>query len=103
MKFITYDDYSHKYFRIGKALNPELDKRLRAKDSVYDRLVTFSGNTELADLLWETWKRSRNSLFHWFPNEKKVINFNESGENVLLIIQSIDRAFERCKIKLHAQ
>ena len=98
--FISENDYYGKRFRVGKALNPSLEKRLRAKESVYDKIVQFCGGKDLADKMWNTWKVCRNLLFHWFPKEKNAINFDQSKERVALIIETIDAAFEGCKIEL---
>lgn len=95
---ITKKDYFGRRFRIGKALNPSLDRKYR-HHSVYDKLVNFCGGIELADKLWDTWKYSRNLLFHWFPEEKNVISFPQAQDRIELIIDSIDQAFTECKIK----
>jgi polyphosphate kinase 2 (PPK2 family) len=96
--FITQEDYLGKRFRIGKALNPSLEKELRGRESVYDKIVDFCQGKELADTLWETWKMSRNLLFHWFPKEKNAIDFTEAKERVLMILTAMDAAFKECKI-----
>lgn len=96
--FITKDDYYGKRFRVGKALNPALDKHFREKESVYDRIADFCGGKELADGLWRTWKRCRNLLFHWFPNEKNAISYKEAVSKVSLIIDTFDSAFKECKV-----
>jgi hypothetical protein len=97
MKFITEDDYYGKHFRIGKALNPSLEKELR-REGVYDKIVQFCQGRDLADKLWETWKFSRNLTFHWFPNEKNAITLPEAGERIEMIIGAIDQAFRECRI-----
>lgn len=97
--FITRAEYEYKYFRIGKALNPELDKKYRSKESVYDRLVEYCGGPELANTLWDTWRTCRNILFHWFPNERNAVSFEEAKASIRLIIDAIDQAFAECKIK----
>lgn len=96
--FIEEDDFYGKRFRIGRALNPSLDRRYRRKESVYDRLVEFCDGKELAERMWNTWKRARNLLFHWFPNEKNAIDFNEAKERVYLVLDTMDLAFKECKI-----
>lgn len=96
--FISEKEYFGKRFRVGKALNPSLDKRFRKKESVYDRIVDFCGGKELADKLWTTWRQCRNLLFHWFPNEKRAITYSESKEKVQKVIETIDAAFKECKI-----
>ncbi|RLC32965.1 hypothetical protein DRH13_00600 [Candidatus Woesebacteria bacterium] len=98
--FISEDDYYGKRFRVGKALNPSLEKRLRAKESVYDKIVQFCGGKELGNKMWNTWKVCRNLLFHWFPNEKNAINFEQSKKKVALIIETMDASFDGCKIEL---
>lgn len=96
--FITKQQYYYKYFRIGKALNPELEKRLRQRESVYDKIVMHCSGSALADNLWQTWKESRNALFHWFPEEKTVISFVEAKQSINSIIDSMDMAARDCKI-----
>ncbi|MGB6838979.1 MAG: hypothetical protein WBD86_00675 [Microgenomates group bacterium] len=97
--FIDSGDYYGKRFRVGKALNPSLERRLRKKESVYDRIVKFCGGRDLADKMWDTWKSCRNLLFHWFPNEKNAIDFSEAKERVSLVIETIDATFKGCKMK----
>ncbi|KKP23141.1 MAG: hypothetical protein UR11_C0001G0115 [Candidatus Woesebacteria bacterium GW2011_GWC1_30_29] len=99
MGFITNEDYLGKHFRIGKSLNPYLEERFRNGESVYDRLVKFCGGKELADTLWNAWTTSRNLVFHWFPNEKKAISFEEAEVRIKLIIDAMDMAFKGCKLK----
>lgn len=97
--FINDDQYYGKRFRIGKALNPSLEKFLRDSEGVYDKIAYYCGGKELADSLWETWKNCRNILFHWFPNEKNNIDYDEAVEKVRLIIDTMDLLFQECKIK----
>ncbi len=97
--FITSEDYYGKRFRIGRALNPQLEKRLRVKESIYDRLTKFTGDKVLGDELWSTWKQSRNLIFHWFPNERNAITIEEARIRIEMIIASIDRAYKECKMR----
>ncbi len=96
--FINEADYYGKRFRVGKALNPALEKRYREKEGVYDKIVEFCGGREVADTLWKTWKRCRNLLFHWFPNERNAVDFQEAKDRVRLILDTIDMAFKECRI-----
>lgn len=100
LDFITEEDFYGKRFRVGKALNPALDKRFRKKESVYDKLVGYCSGKELADQLWKTWKSCRNLLFHWFPNEKNAIDYQEAVERVEMVLNAMDRLFDRCKIDI---
>jgi len=97
LKFITEEDYYGKYFRIGKALNPSLPKELM-KEGVYNKIVKYCQGGSLAKKLWETWKLSRNLIFHWFPNEKNAITLLQAGERIEMIISAIDQAFAECQI-----
>src|SRR3972149_7584009 len=78
MGFIGPDDYYGKHFRVGKALNPSLEKELREREGVYDKIVESCGGEGLAENMWNCWKRCRNLLFHWFPNEKNAITLDEA-------------------------
>lgn len=98
LKFITEDDYYGKHFRIGKALNPSLPKELR-REAVYEKIVNFCGGKDLADKLWETWRLSRNLVFHWFPDEKNAITLSEAGERIEMIIGAVDMAFTECRME----
>lgn len=100
LRFITNEDYVGKHFRIGKALNPAIRHDLPNELSVYDKLVEFVKEKDLANELWETWRKCRNLVFHWFPNEKNAISFEEAKRRVELIITAIDRAFEKCKMNV---
>ena len=97
--FISEDEYYGKRFRVGKALNPQLEKRLREKESVYDRIVHFCGGKHLADKMWNTWKTCRNLLFHWFPDEKRAISLPEAKTSINLVIDTIGETFKDCKLK----
>lgn len=96
--FIGDNDYHGKRFRIGKALNPFLEHEIRNTESVYDKLVHHCGGKELADLLWRAWTEGRNSIFHWFPDEKRAISFDEAEERITLILHAMDKTFEGCRI-----
>lgn len=96
--FITKKQYAGKYFRVGKALNPSLPKHLR-KDWVHDKLEKFcqgSDHEALANILWQTWKKARNLLFHWFPGYKNAISLKEAEERVGMITNAMDEAVKGC-------
>jgi len=96
--FISEDDFYGKRFRVGKALNPHLEKAYR-NESVYDRLVNYCKKKEVADQLWETWRLSRNLVFHWFPNEKKSLDLAEAEDRLNMILSAMDSLFSECKIE----
>jgi hypothetical protein len=96
--FITSEEYAGKHFRIGRALNPSLENVLREKESVYDRISAYCGGKDLANELWETWRISRNQIFHWFPGEKNVVNLEEADQRVEAVLAAMDGIFKECKI-----
>lgn len=100
--FITKEEYYGKRFRVGKALNPQLEDKYRS-EGVYDKLVAYCGGKSLADKLWETWKNCRNLIFHWFPDEKRAISFDEAKTRVDEIVSAIDQSFHECKINMNGQ
>lgn len=95
MGFISRENYFGKRFRIGRALNPSLDKNFRT-ESVYDKVANYCGGKELAEKLWETWRLSRNLVFHWFPDEKNALTLKEAQNRNEMIIQAIDASFKEC-------
>lgn len=99
MGFITKEDYYGKHFRIGKALNPELEDRLKEDGWVYGKLEEFCGGAELPQKLWGAWRNSRNLLFHWFPDEQNVVSHNEAVERLLVITNAIDEVFSVCDVR----
>jgi hypothetical protein len=96
--FITSEDYYGKHFRIGKALNPALDRKVFGP-SVYDKVSDYCGSKDLADRMWETWKDCRNLLFHWFPNEQNAISLEEARVRIQEIIDTMDQTFGVCIVK----
>ncbi len=97
--FISEEDYYGKRFRVGKALNPSLEKELRLREGVYDKIVGFCGGEDLAQQMWLCWKEARNMVFHWFPNEKNVVSLVEAKERVMMILETMDMTFAGCKLK----
>lgn len=97
--FIDEKDYYGKRFRVGKALNPTLPPKYRNDSWVYGKLVDFCNDEGLARFLWDTWRNCRNLVFHWFPDEKRVISLPEAKRRIQRIIDSIDKAYTTCKIK----
>lgn len=94
-KFITQEDYQSTHFRIGKALNPHYAKE-RPDNSAYLKIVEFCGGKELADMLWNAWKRGRNLLFHYFPHNLRKIDLKEAEEAINLIIDAMEASFSSC-------
>lgn len=93
---ITKDDFEGKQFRIGRALNPSLGRNHWA-GSVYERLKSFCGGEALPYGLWQTWKESRNLLFHYFKDEENRISLKEAEKRLLMVQKAIGSAFVECR------
>lgn len=97
LAIISKERYENSYFRIGRALNPDLPERFRGREWVYDRLGNYC-NKETPQVLWDTWRQARNLVFHWFPRHKNFITLAQAREKYEMIIGAIDLAFTECKI-----
>ena len=96
---INERQYKGKHFRIGKTLNPTFEEHLKNEDWIYQNLISEC-NPSLPQILWDTWKTSRNTIFHWFPEMKDSISLIEAEERIQLIITAIDKSFVECNIKV---
>lgn len=100
MGAITERQFHSEHWRVGKALNPQLEKNLRLDESVYDRLITMcSDGKELADTLWRAWKRGRNEIFHYYPDHQMHLSFTEAREIVVQLEQAMELAMQNCQVK----
>lgn len=95
---ITDQQFNSDHWRVGKALNPQLEKELRHEESVYDRIVNVSGGTQLPDILWNAWKNGRNRIFHYFPGQHKAVSYEEARTVVNQLKSAMETALESCKI-----
>ncbi len=96
MGFLTKEQYEGDRFRVGRALNPSLEREFRG-ESIYDMLKEKC-SPNLPDRLWETWKFSRNLLFHWFPWHKNATDLKEARERVEAVVGAIREAVAGCRI-----
>ncbi len=103
IKLISLDDFEGKYFRMGRSLNPSLPQNLRDNKWIYDNLKQMCQHKEehegknLAVILWEGWKKGRNSVFHYFVGHQQFISLDEAGERVEMIRKAMQEAV-RCKV-----
>lgn len=96
--FISQKEYNSDHFRIGKALNPSLERRLRYQ-SVYDKVIYHCKDKNLADQLWSVWKRGRNLIFHYFPHNFKAITLIEAENIISEMLMVMEKAIEVCPQK----
>lgn len=95
---ISEREYAGHRFRIGKALNPELEKRFRHRESVYDRLANYCPGSNIANELWDVWKRGRNLTFHYFPQNHHKLSLQEAKYLIIDILGIMERALRECKV-----
>lgn len=87
---ITDKAYRSTHFRIGKALSPNLIKRL-GNHSAYGRISREYGE-DMALSLWTTWKQGRNLVFHYFPGNIRRLTFSEACDMVDQMINVMEKA-----------
>lgn len=95
---IEKQQYESDHFRIGKVLNPNLPDHLKL-EGLYDSICGHLGNTDLADRFWQTWKRGRNLIFHYFPGKIVRVNFKDAKEIVKDIVDTMELATTSCELK----
>lgn len=86
--YISREDYLSKFFRIGKVMSPNLRKRL-GKNSVYERICQSVG-CDLSDMIWKAWKRGRNQIFHYFPDNIQSITLQEAEDIAKALIETME-------------
>jgi len=94
---ITRENYYSDRFRIGKSLNPAL-RHDPSADNLFDRLASLCQNSSLPQRLWDTWKQSRNLLFHYFPHQENFISLFQAEKRLNLIISALDLVFSTCQL-----
>ena len=89
---INEHQYNSDHWRVGKALNPQLEKELR-HESVYDFL-----KPELGNILWQAWKEGRNRIFHYFPGQHQPLTFEKAQTIILQINEAMEMAIDSIKM-----
>lgn len=98
MGLITKQQYFGEHFRIGRALSPTLPKRYR-HGWVFDKLIRSCEGEALPNKMWETWKRARNKIFHFFPDHNDFVSLSEARSLVEEIMTTMEEALVGCKVE----
>lgn len=93
---ISERDYSSDHFRIGKALSPNLARRL-GRRSAYGHIVERFGK-DLATRLWHTWKHGRNLVFHYFPHNYRALTLEQARACVSLLVETMEQAVHDTRV-----
>lgn len=91
-KIISDREYHSDHYRIGKALSPNMARRLGER-SAY-RQISDRYGVELAARLWHTWKEGRNLVFHYFPHNHRSLTRREAVELVNQLVGTMREAVE---------
>lgn len=95
--YITRRDYYSQHFRIGKVLSPNLVHRL-GRESVYKKICDESG-CDISERMWQTWKKGRNEVFHYFPHNLHSLNLKDARVLIEDIIATMELVVEKVKTK----
>jgi hypothetical protein len=101
MKLMRPEDYYGEDIRIGKILNPHFTKE---HGSVYNRVcrgVNENGENKVAARLWNTWKKGRNLVFHYFPHNFRRLSYEEAKGIIEEVIDSMSFAMEKCDLPVY--
>lgn len=98
LSIIDERQYRSDHFRIGKALSPNLAKRLGAY-SAYGQVEKRFGKM-LALRLWQTWKEGRNLVFHYFPHNYRALTRDQAASIITTIITTMEMAVLETKVKV---
>ncbi len=96
LDIIDTRDYESDHFRIGKALSPNLAKKL-GRRSAYAQIVLRFGK-DLATRLWHTWKNGRNLVFHYFPHNYRALTLDQARQLISMITETMEQAVRDTKV-----
>jgi len=105
---ISTKEMMSKHLRIGSSLNPDLPKIFRREGWLVDDLTRFcqrsteAAHHKLADLLWNTWVKCRNRLFHYYPEHIEFISLSEAW-NRLNMVKDAMAACMDCRTNIFRQ
>ena len=90
---ISEDEYYGDEIRIGRLLNPSYD----GNSSIYSKVCKGSkGGKNVAQRLWDAWKRGRNSVFHYFPHNFRKLEYNEALDIINDLISAMAEVVSVC-------
>jgi hypothetical protein len=94
LDLIKEDEYYGEEIRIGRILNPHYK---RSKKNVFNRLCRHvDGEKSVAERMWETWRKGRNQVFHYFPHNFRKLSYKEAREIIEELLDVMDDAVMGC-------
>lgn len=94
---ISEREYYSNHYRIGKALSPNLTRRLGAR-SAYGQLAKRFGD-DLPATLWHAWKEGRNLVFHYYPRNLRALARAEAIKLTQVIVAAMEEAVRVTGVK----
>jgi hypothetical protein len=94
---ITHDDFYGDEMRIGRLLNPNYMKEQGKK---LNKLCDHKDLENLSEVLWLTWKKGRNRVFHYFPHNFRKLSYEEADEIIDEIMGVMIRCVQYCKVTI---
>jgi hypothetical protein len=102
LRLISEAQYQGTRFRVGKSLNPELEKIPRYKEeALYQELADLFGDETVPQKLWLTWKRCRNRTFHYFTKQRKAVTLAIARERVGEVLATIQLVLTHPQYRAH--
>lgn len=94
---ISEREYDSHHYRIGKALSPNLIRRLGPR-SAYGQLAKRFGEG-LTRTLWHAWKEGRNLVFHYYPHNLKALTRAQAIDLTRMIVGAMEEAVRVTEVK----
>lgn len=90
----------HEYYgddiRIGRILNPMF---VEEKSNVFHKICDKSPEGKhISKILWKIWKKGRNNVFHYFPQNFRKLDYTEAYTIIQDIVESMDAAVTHCRV-----
>jgi len=89
--------YADKRFRIGRALNPDVNPMKRDEWWLFDDVKKLCG-PEIAKAIWQTWLECRNQVFHYFPHNERRLTLSEAASKFSMVLSTMEQA-THCQLK----
>ncbi len=99
LELIDQRTFEGKRFRIGRALNPDINENQRDEWWLYDDVSRLCGDA-LASTLWNAWLECRNRVFHYYPMTVTALSLTQAHACIVELSQAIESAVA-CQTENH--
>ncbi len=95
--FISHTMYIDKRFRVGRALNPDVNPERQDDRWIFGKMAQSCGN-DVARFTWDTWLECRNQVFHYFPDNQKKLSLADAGRKIEMMALAMEKIMA-CEIR----